>query len=155
MITTLVALSSVALGIVIGHFLVAVLRGGPMTFEPLRKPTPPPTYAPSPAKSSTGRYRLDVMAETPRSSFRFTEADLALIDKGRGRMSRTNYLRKLVRADVNGGGRKRKSKVKPTRQFALEQLASHAEHDPRAAERLLEAVTADEQLERLRGLTTD
>jgi hypothetical protein len=97
------------------------------------------------------------MAETPRSSFRFTEADLALIDEGRGRMSRTNYLRKLVRADVNSGGGngRRRKKAKPTRQYALEQLAEHAQYEPRAAIALEEVTRQDADLERLRGLTTD
>jgi hypothetical protein len=91
------------------------------------------------------------MAEMERITIRLSVKDLATLDKRRGGADRSTYLRTLIRRDA----RSRRKAPEPTADYALRCLAEHAEHDARAAESLLQTVTANAEIERLRGLTTD
>ena len=80
---------------------------------------------------------------------RFSEAELAAIDKGRGSQSRAAYVRSCVR-------RAKRSRKPPTRADALRILGEQAESGKVAAAIALEELTRqDEDLARLQGLTTD
>ena len=91
------------------------------------------------------------MAESERITIRLSPKDVAHLDRARGPADRSTYLRSLLRSAT----RKRRATKPPTRAEALALLADHAEFDAQAAIRLAEMVGADEDLARLRELTTD
>jgi hypothetical protein len=95
-------------------------------------------------------YRNTQMAEMKVTTIRLSEKDLATLDKRRGGVDRSTYVRTLIRRDV-----RRRRKVKPSRAHAMQCLAELAEFDPQAAVRYAELARQDEDLERLRVLTTD
>jgi hypothetical protein len=116
-------------------------------------PTPPH----SPAFLAVGGQRPDsrarsvawAIADTPKYTFRLSDKDIELLDKARGSADRSG-LRSLIAEAARG--RQRMRSATPTRAEALALQAEHAEYDARAAERLLQEISQDEQLERLRGV---
>jgi hypothetical protein len=95
------------------------------------------------------------VAETPPSSFRFTDTDFARMEKLRGRKNRTAYLLSLMVKDERSR-KGAKGNPKPSRSHALQCLAELAqEGDAQAAIKYAELTTQDADLARLRGLTVE
>ena len=84
-----------------------------------------------------------------RITIRLSAKDIATLDKLRGAVDRSTFLRTLIRRASP------KRAIKPTHEEALGYLAQHAEHDARAAIALEQRLCQDADLERLRALATD
>jgi hypothetical protein len=84
--------------------------------------------------------------------FRLSTRDLALLDQVRGKATRGTFLRSLIRQAASSSTAKANAKP-PTKQDALKLLASHAEHDSAAAIELVQRMSQEEELDRLRKLT--
>lgn len=92
------------------------------------------------------------MAAMKHTAIRLSADDLAALDKARGNVDRSAFVRSLIR---NAGRRRRRGRRHKlgSPEHAMELLAEAAEHDARAAVEYARVTRADAELKRLRGLT--
>jgi hypothetical protein len=86
------------------------------------------------------------------TSLRLSEEDFRVLDRKRGKASRTAFLRRLIHD--YGARPPGRAPKRGTLEWALWNLEQLAEFDAHAAARLVELRQQDADLERMRALTT-